>query len=614
MFWTALYLLPTTAAALDIEFRDARSGAWVAASVSVTETSGTLIEQLPTSAAGTRIDDSRLRQSTAKLQLKVESDGYRSIQSTIDPHSPLPSALTFWLDPATAPADAVTTSWLTGRVYDPQRRAPKAGVDVTLESLHATTDAAGTFAFTASPHSLDDQAGRAADLELRLNGQLIHRRMLLLSTDPTELIIDVGSGQNDADHRQLSATVADDVPASDHGRQGAEARAPVVPPPASIRVGYASDGGICCVGGCSTVQVFSLETYTRRGLNDEWIASWTGDSLRAGAIAYRSYGAWHVLNPRTANYDICSSACCQVNDADTSANTNAAVNATVGIVLTSDGDPFRSEYSAENNAWDDPNDGLPCSNADLSCGNGFVGSPATGWPCLADAVATDRGCFGHGRGMSQWGTQRWSQQGQRWPWIVNHYYNDNNNATGAGSGLRTAELTSPLRIDSLAAIPTAQPGQTMSLMLTVSNLASEAHDPVYIGASIFNSVTGFLSDPTNDNPVRLEPGSQVVSRPFQLPPSLPPGTYDVLVSLYLDIDGNGAINAGDLALRLERYNGMLSVTGGGDALFADGFEEEQGPGLRAQGPVFWRGGTEEIMVKLGPRSRLAALALLGPGP
>ena len=52
-----------------------------------------------------------------------------------------------------------------------------------------------------------------------------------------------------------------------------------------------------------------------------------------------------------------------------------------------------------------PNDGLSCTNVDLSCGNGYVGSPSAGWPCLSDSLSSNHGCFGHGRGMSQWGTQ-----------------------------------------------------------------------------------------------------------------------------------------------------------------------------------------------------------------
>ena len=171
-------------------------------------------------------------------------------------------------------------------------------------------------------------------------------------------------------------------------------------PPPSIRVGYAANGGLCCTGSCTQTQVFSLEQYVRRGLNDEWISSWGADALRAGAVAYRSYGAWHALHPASGAFDLCSSACCQVNDSDTAPATDAAAAATSGLMLERDGALFRAEYSAENNAWDDPGDGLSCANSDLSCGDGSVGSPAAGWPCLGDLVAAGFGCFGHGRGMS----------------------------------------------------------------------------------------------------------------------------------------------------------------------------------------------------------------------
>ena len=46
--------------------------------------------------------------------------------------------------------------------------------------------------------------------------------------------------------------------------------------------------------------------------------------------------------------------------------------------------------------------------ADL-CGDGFAGSPSTGWPCIADLVDGGHGCFGHGRGMCQCGTHAWSR-------------------------------------------------------------------------------------------------------------------------------------------------------------------------------------------------------------
>src|SRR5262249_38211779 len=148
----------------------------------------------------------------------------------------------------------------------------------------------------------------------------------------------------------------------------------------------------CSCATCSTVEVMSLETYTKRGLNDEWIASWTPHSLRAGAIAYRSYGAYYVYHPRTPDYDICSTTCCQVNDPDTSASTDAAVEATAGILLERGGDIFRSEYSAENNNDNCPGPG--CSNQSCTCGNGNAGSPGASWPCVAEPWDANRACFG----------------------------------------------------------------------------------------------------------------------------------------------------------------------------------------------------------------------------
>ena len=211
------------------------------------------------------------------------------------------------------------------------------------------------------------------------------------------------------------------------------AQAASVPVPASIRVGTNCSGR-----SCSAVSVYAFEDYVGRGLDEEWIPSWDADSLAAGAVAYRSYAAYYVAHPVNSRYDICSSTSCQVFSADSVAATVAAAAATRGVLLTRDGRTAAfSEYSSENNAWDDPGDGLSCVNTDLSCGNGRNGSPRNGWPCLSDEVGRGRGCFGHGRGMSQWGSQRWAaNHGRDWRWIANHYFNGNN----APGGMRNAFL------------------------------------------------------------------------------------------------------------------------------------------------------------------------------
>ena len=79
------------------------------------------------------------------------------------------------------------------------------------------------------------------------------------------------------------------------------------------------------------MEVLTLETYTKRGLNDEWIPSWEQDSLRSGSIAYRSYGSYYAYNPGGSTFDICNNTCCQVNDADTWTSTDLAVDATYSL-------------------------------------------------------------------------------------------------------------------------------------------------------------------------------------------------------------------------------------------------------------------------------------------
>jgi len=322
------------------------------------------------------------------------------------------------------------------------------------------------------------------------------------------------------------------------------------------------------------VGVDAASAYVRRGLDSEWIASWNTQSLRAGSIAYRSYGASRVAHPINANFDICSSACCQVNDAGTSSSTDTAIARTPGLMLTRGGSEAASaEYSAENNSWDDPGDGLACSNVDLSCGNGYAGSPSVGWPCLTDTVGASHGCFGHGRGMSQWGTQRWAidASARRWPWIVDHYYNDNNNATGAGSGQRTAVMTSPLDVSAATPQPASiAPGATVRIGATATNHAGATHAHLLIGASLYRSGVGYVDDPAHDTALSLATGGHAIARDFHTPPTLAPGSYDVLLSLYLDADEDGAISTADLPLALVTSAHALQVID--DRIFASGFE------------------------------------------
>jgi hypothetical protein len=414
-------------------------------------------------------------------ELRIGADGHRTMSTRlrIDAAPLLP--LTVWLPPTTS-SDALDRLALkaaacarcavfAGRVFDAASGRPLAGATVRdSQRGRATTDADGRFELQArlpAARAAGDDA-LPATIDLRIEARGYRGRELAglpLLNDARALIVDLESGQglarSDRRHVQQRARQREDqqrpVSAVDAAQAQADARAAAgdafnparpdtvaraavlaarsadVAVPASIRVGTNCSGR-----SCSSVSVYAFEDYVGRGLDEEWIPSWNPQSLAAGAVAYRSYAAYYVAHPVNSRYDICASTSCQAFDGDSVAATVAAAAATRGVVLTRDGASAAfSEYSSENNAWDDPGDGLSCVNTDLSCGNGRNGSPRNGWPCLSDEVGRGRGCFGHGRGMSQWGTQRWAaNNGRDWRWIANHYYNGNN----APGGQRNAYL------------------------------------------------------------------------------------------------------------------------------------------------------------------------------
>lgn len=164
----------------------------------------------------------------------------------------------------------------------------------------------------------------------------------------------------------------------------------VLPPigAVSIRVGRNCGGGAL---NCTTVEIYSMQTYCKRVLPAEWFACWGSlpngmNSLLAGAVAIRSYATWHVKNPLTSNYDICDNTACQFFGSTTSSNSNVAVDQTIGYVLVNSNDAIpRAEYSAENN--------------NKGCGNGYSGT-GTSWPCIYDPVCLNMTPNGHGRGCA----------------------------------------------------------------------------------------------------------------------------------------------------------------------------------------------------------------------
>lgn len=200
-----------------------------------------------------------------------------------------------------------------------------------------------------------------------------------------------------------------------------------------------------CNQACTPPQSpIPLETYVQQGLQNEWSNSWGPpngplDGDEAGAVAYRTFGYYRIQHPRSGSYDIRSDTCDQVFDPTKPAqgNTQAAAIDTAGIAMSDDGmTAYLASYrSVTNNA--------PPTRTSPGCPDGQTGDGAD-WPCMNDPIDTDHTNSGGGQGMSQWGSWEWASGDSYvgtavlapgWQCILDHYYNDNGNATGKGGHL-----------------------------------------------------------------------------------------------------------------------------------------------------------------------------------
>ncbi|MET9701356.1 SpoIID/LytB domain-containing protein, partial [Streptomyces sp. NPDC006529] len=170
-------------------------------------------------------------------------------------------------------------------------------------------------------------------------------------------------------------------------------------PPSTIRVlqyaQHTSAGGP--VAGTETgVITVPFQSYIKDVLPGEWSASWQSDSLRAGAMAAKTYAWYWVNNWRGGTY---GGSCYNVDDSinyqryipgRATASTNAAVEATWNSVMTKSGSIFQASYQAT----------LTGSSSE-SCGSGLSRYPNT---------------------LSQWGSQNCALAGQTWQPILSTYY------------------------------------------------------------------------------------------------------------------------------------------------------------------------------------------------
>lgn len=153
-------------------------------------------------------------------------------------------------------------------------------------------------------------------------------------------------------------------------------------PPATIRV-YRT--------GTGQVEVVPFRDYLKRTLPNEWIPTWGAESLKAGAMAVKTY-AWYWISVGgkygAQGADVRDNVDDQVYDPNVSyASTDAAVDATFQYVLTRNGSLFQTQYCA-----------------------GSYSGEQTG------------SCPWGGSYMTQWGSAYYADRGKPWGWIVQFYY------------------------------------------------------------------------------------------------------------------------------------------------------------------------------------------------
>ncbi len=166
--------------------------------------------------------------------------------------------------------------------------------------------------------------------------------------------------------------------------------------PETVRMWLRSEGSAESCSG--TVVEVELEEYIRHVIPHEWYASWHEESLMAGATAARSYAAWWVMaGGKYDCADVCDTSYTQNYGETTDSRTDAAILATQSTFIMDEGAVVFAEYSAEN--------GDPTEYG------------------VSEPHCTGEARYGHGRGLCQWGSQRWASDADKdHEWMADHYY------------------------------------------------------------------------------------------------------------------------------------------------------------------------------------------------
>lgn len=180
-------------------------------------------------------------------------------------------------------------------------------------------------------------------------------------------------------------------------------------PPAHIKVIHHASN-TCRNVPVGQIDTIPFEEYVKRVVPYEVFPSWPAETLKAQAVAARTYGWFQYLkdpNNTTNPYHVTDWVDYQYMCDDTFPATNQAVDDTAGEYLAYNGQMIVAMFSAENASPTKTNTNVNYLQA------------------VDDPVSFGQTRNGHGYGMGQWGAQRWAAW-HNWSYqaILRHYYSN----------------------------------------------------------------------------------------------------------------------------------------------------------------------------------------------
>lgn len=155
-----------------------------------------------------------------------------------------------------------------------------------------------------------------------------------------------------------------------------------------------------------TIVTVDLDEYTFGVLAGEVYASWPEETLKAQAVAARTFAVAKAIQRADEPYDVDDTSSFQSFNADTFLNEYIyAAETTAGEILTYDGAPVMAKYSASN------------GGQTIAGKKPYLPAQFDPWDAKAG-----KGRNGHGIGMSQWGAKEMGDAGKDYREILEFYY------------------------------------------------------------------------------------------------------------------------------------------------------------------------------------------------